>query len=88
MLDGIDRASPWVPFVERWAGADFAAYVAHLEQLLDELAARAGAAERARMAELFELTLRYEIAYWEMAWSGAGWPRAGDAEARGSSRRT
>jgi thiaminase/transcriptional activator TenA len=79
VLGGIDRASPWFPFVENWGGVAFAGYVAHLEQELDELAAAAGAAERARMAELFELTVRYEIAFWEMAWTGEGWPRAGGA---------
>jgi thiaminase len=26
------------------------------------------------MAELFELTTRYEIAFWEMAATGGGWP--------------
>jgi thiaminase/transcriptional activator TenA len=83
VLNGIDRASPWFPFVENWAGVAFGAYVAHLEQQLDELAGRAGAAERARMAELFELTLRYEIAYWEMAWTAADWPRASAADVRG-----
>jgi thiaminase/transcriptional activator TenA len=77
VLGGIDRGSPWFPFVENWGGAAFAGYVAQLERELDELAAQAGAAERARMAELFELTLRYEIAFWEMAWTAAGWPGVG-----------
>jgi thiaminase/transcriptional activator TenA len=72
--DGIDRASPWYPFVENWAGDAFAAYVAHLEAELDRLAEDAGPAERARMADRFEMTLRYEIAFWEMAATGAGWP--------------
>ncbi len=76
VLDGVDRASPWFPFVENWAGDAFAGYVASLEKELDDLAAQAGAAERARMAELFELTMRYELAFWEMAWTAQGWPRA------------
>ncbi len=79
VLTGIDRASPWFPFVEKWAGVAFAGYVAHLEEELDELAVDAGTAERARMAELFELTIHYEIAFWEMAWTGEGWPRASRA---------
>jgi thiaminase len=75
VLAGIDRGSPWFAFVENWGGVAFEAYVAHLEEDLDQLAAQAGAAERARMAELFQLTVRYEIAFWEMAWSAAaGWP--------------
>jgi thiaminase len=76
VLDGIDRSSPWFPFVEYWAGAAFAGYVAHLETELDELAAHVGPGERARMAELFAITIGYEIAFWNMAWTAEGWPRA------------
>jgi thiaminase/transcriptional activator TenA len=75
VLNGIDRGSPWFPFVEKWAGDAFAGYVADLEKELDEFAAQAGPAERGRMAELFELTMRYEIAFWNMAWTAEGWPR-------------
>jgi thiaminase/transcriptional activator TenA len=71
---GIGRDSVWYPFVENWAGDAFARYVAHLEAELDELAAAAGDAERARMAELFETTTRYEIAFWEMAVTDEDWP--------------
>jgi thiaminase/transcriptional activator TenA len=77
---GIDPASPWYPFVENWAGEAFAEYVTYLEKELDALAAAAGPAERERMAELFELTLRYEIAFWEMAANGDGWPEHAPAE--------
>ena len=72
--DGIDPESPWKPFVENWSGPDFADYVAYLEDTLDRLAADCGEAERARMAELFELTGRYELAFWDMAYRGAAWP--------------
>ncbi len=71
---GIDRSSKWYPFVENWAGESFAQYVAYLEQQLDLLAAQAGPAERASMAEYFELTTKYEIAFWEMAATGEEWP--------------
>ena len=66
--------SPWYLFVENWAGTEFAAYVTYLEGELDRLAEEAGEAERARMAELFELTTKYEVAFWEMAATGEGWP--------------
>lgn len=71
---GLDAASPWRPFVDNWAGEAFAGYVAFLEAELDRLAAGAGEAERRRMAEAVEITARYEIAFWEMAYEGAGWP--------------
>ena len=90
VLTGIDRSSPWFPFVENWGGVAFAGYVTHLEGELDALAADAGATERARMAELFELTVRYEIAFWEMAWTGATSPepRAGMRDTSHSSVHT
>jgi thiaminase/transcriptional activator TenA len=71
---GIDLDSPWYPFVENWAGEEFAQYLAYLEAELDQLAEQAGPAERARMAELFELMVRYEIAFWEMAATSEDWP--------------
>ena len=72
----LDKTSKWYPFVDNWAGDAFAAYVQMLEWELNALAAEAGPAERARMAEHFELTTKYEIAFWEMAATGEGWPGA------------
>ena len=71
---GISPESKWYPFVENWAGEEFGRYVAYLGGELDALAAEAGAAERKRMAGLFELTTRYEVAFWEMALAGESWP--------------
>jgi thiaminase len=95
---GIAPDSPWLPFVENWAGADFGGYVAFLAGELETLAAETGEPERARMAELYRLSLLYEIAFWEMAAEGEGWPgvhddlapqrpEAGDAWTRDPSRR-
>jgi len=72
--EGIDPESIWYPFVENWAGEAFAGYVGYLEGELDTLAAETGEAERQRMAELFEVTAKYELAFWEMAATGGGWP--------------
>jgi thiaminase/transcriptional activator TenA len=72
--EGISPESPWWPFVENWAGAEFAAYVAYLETELDKLAAEAGPDLVERMVEAFETTVRYEIAFWEMAMTGESWP--------------
>ncbi len=77
--DGIAADSKWRPFVHNWAGEAFADYVAHLERELDQLAAAVGADERRRMAALFELTTRYEIAFWEMAVGGETWPAIPEA---------
>jgi thiaminase (transcriptional activator TenA) len=71
---GISPESKWYPFVENWGGDEFARYVAYLEAELDALASSAGQAERERMADAFELTTRYEIAFWEMALADENWP--------------
>jgi thiaminase/transcriptional activator TenA len=77
--EGLSSASPWSAFVQRWASEEFGAYVGRLERELDALAAEAGPEERASLSRVFELTVRYEIAFWEMALTGATWPGAGDA---------
>lgn len=71
---GLGPDSPWYPFVENWAGPDFAEFVVELEARLNELAATAGPRELEGMSELFETTLRYEIAFWDMAMHDTGWP--------------
>jgi thiaminase len=71
---GLDPRSPWYPFVDNWTSEAFASWVEALRELLDHEAEAAGAGERERMAQLFELTVRYETAFWEMAWTGGGWP--------------
>jgi thiaminase/transcriptional activator TenA len=75
---GIDPASPWYPFVENWTSDAFAGWVDSLQNRLDELADAAGPRERQGMARLFELTARYELAFWEMAASGESWPGLDD----------
>lgn len=78
--EGLDEASPWYPFVDNWAGAAFAQWVAQLATRLDRLGGAAGPIERKHMAELFETTVRYEIAFWEMAYAGSGWPGIPEGE--------
>lgn len=75
---GIDEEHDWHPFVENWAGEEFAELVAFLEGQTDELVARASDAEFERMAAMFERTIKYEIAFWEMAYRGPSWPGLGD----------
>jgi formylaminopyrimidine deformylase / aminopyrimidine aminohydrolase len=70
----LNKNSKWYPFVENWAGEGFEQYVGYLRNELNELAVNAGDNDRERMAEYFELTVRYEIAFWEMVYEGADWP--------------
>lgn len=88
VAEGLVPDSPWHAFVANWAGDDFAGYVNTLEAGLDDLAADVGAGRRERMAGLFELTLRYEIAFWDMAYTGAGWPGIADGPEGGPESET
>ncbi len=74
---GIDRKSVWYPFVENWTSEAFAGWVSHLEAQVDELAQQVGSAERQAMEQAFELTAKYELAFWEMAATGETWPGLG-----------
>ncbi len=70
----IDVGSVWFPFVENWTSETFKGWVDYLQRELDGLAEAVGPAERQRMGQLFELTAKYELAFWEMAAGGEGWP--------------
>jgi len=72
--EGLDERSPWWPFVDNWSSEEFGQWVGWIEEALDEAAADAGEAERRRMADLFETTVKYEVAFWEMATEGESWP--------------
>ena len=74
---GLPADSPRRPLAENWAGDEFAGFVEWLGSELDGLAARSSPAERAAMEEHFERTAHYEVAFWEMALDGPGWPGIG-----------
>ncbi len=71
---GLDPDSPWSPFVDNWAGPEFSACVGYLQLEMDTLAKDAGPERLDRMVEAFETTVRYEVAFWEMAMTGEDWP--------------
>jgi len=74
---GISEDHPWQPFVENWAGDEFAELVEFLEDETDRLGGRVGDAQFERMSRMLERTIRYEIAFWEMAYTGPEWPGIG-----------
>lgn len=74
VAEGLEASSPWWPFVRNWAGDDFGVFVERLGSALDGLADRAGPSEREAMASVFEATVRWEVAFWEMALRGPEWP--------------
>lgn len=69
---GLARDSPWRPLILQWTTEAFAGYVRDVEDAVDRFAvpgAAPGVLERH-----VDLTIAYELAFWEMAWHGWTWP--------------
>lgn len=65
-----ERLAKWI---DTYSGAEFAELASWCRGLTDRLGEGAGAATRARMQRAFVTSSRYELAFWEMAWSGEAW---------------
>jgi thiaminase/transcriptional activator TenA len=57
-----------------YADRSFAELAEWGRALVDRLAAESSPAVRARMADAFLTSSRYELAFWEMAWTEERWP--------------
>ena len=60
-------------WVELYAGQDFAALAAWCRDLLDHHAHGAAPAVKRQLEDAFLTSSRYELAFWDMAWSGESW---------------
>ena len=60
-------------WIEMYADPEFAALADWCRELVDRLAQEAGPAGRVRMRDAFLTSSRYELAFWEMAWSLEKW---------------
>ena len=68
------HAPLYAEWVDMYASPDYQALASGMCELMDEIAAVAGPAERARMVEHFLTSSRYEYAFWEMSWIQEQWP--------------
>jgi thiaminase/transcriptional activator TenA len=64
----------YAAWIDMYADRDFAALAQWCRDLVDRLAEDAGPRQRQRMAEAFLTSSRYELAFWEMAWTLERWP--------------
>jgi thiaminase/transcriptional activator TenA len=64
----------YAAWVEMYADPEFADLADWCRSLVDTQAADAGPLARERMAAAFLTSSRYELAFWEMAWTGERWP--------------
>src|SRR5215216_5240997 len=72
---GRSRAdSAYHGWIQNWSGEAFRAFVSALGRGLDELAGTPSPALAGRLGVLFTRAARFELAFWEMCWSGQAWP--------------
>jgi thiaminase/transcriptional activator TenA len=64
----------YAAWVDMYADPDFAALAEWCRGLVDRLAEQAPPRARRRMEDAFLTSSRYELAFWEMAWTLERWP--------------
>lgn len=68
-----DRYAEWI---ETYAGDEFQGASQHLQALMNRHADEVSDEKRERLTELFVLSSRYELQFWEMCWRGESWQPA------------
>jgi thiaminase len=66
--------SPHRGWIENWSGEPFRVVVADLGRHLDELAGTPSPALAGRLGTVFARAARFELAFWDMCWTGQAWP--------------
>jgi thiaminase len=66
--------SAYHAWIQNWSGQPFRGFVTALGRDLDELAAAPSPALAQRLGVRFTGAARFELAFWEMCWSGQAWP--------------
>ena len=66
--------SAYHAWIQNWSGEPFRTFVGDLGRGLGELAGAPPPALAQRLGLLFARAARFELAFWEMCWSGQAWP--------------
>jgi thiaminase len=66
--------SAYHAWIQNWSGQAFRAFVSTLGRGLDELTGTPSPALTGRLGVVFTGAARFELAFWEMCWSGQAWP--------------
>lgn len=72
-----DVDHPYRDWIDTYADPSFAQAVRSAEDFTDRLAARAERPEREAMLAAYVRSTRFEWMFWDAAWRGEGWPKAG-----------
>jgi formylaminopyrimidine deformylase / aminopyrimidine aminohydrolase len=66
--------STYHAWIQNWSGEAFRGFVSALGRGLDELAGAPSPTLAHRLGVVFTGAARFELAFWEMCWSGQAWP--------------
>ena len=66
--------STYHAWIQNWTGEPFRGFVSALGRGLDELAGAPSPTLAHRLGVVFTGAARFELAFWEMCWSGQAWP--------------
>lgn len=70
---GLPAEERYARWIELYASDEFAELAAWCRDILDEAGTSLSPAQRARVEDAFILSSRYELRFWEMAWTGERW---------------
>ena len=63
----------YADWIVQYASDEFEQAAEWLKEEMNRLAADAGPEKRARLTDLFVLSSRYELKFWQMCWEGESW---------------
>jgi thiaminase/transcriptional activator TenA len=72
--NGLPVDPRYAAWIEAYAHPAYAGLTGWLRDFVDVLGVQISEETYARWRTIFTTTLRYELAFWEMAWSGEQWP--------------
>ncbi len=71
---GATSRNPYIAWIQMYSSKEFRELAVWVRRLVDALARRVGPRDRARMADHFVTSSRYEYLFWEMSWRREEWP--------------
>jgi thiaminase/transcriptional activator TenA len=71
---GVPQESRYAEWIEAYADPDYVKLTDWLRGYVDRQGADESDETLSRWRAIFTTTLRYELAFWEMAWTGERWP--------------
>jgi thiaminase (transcriptional activator TenA) len=74
LREGLPDDTRFARWIQEYASDEYGGLVDWIIDRFDDLAAEASPADRERARTVFALSTRYELGFWEMAWTRQQWP--------------